>query len=242
MLWVETPTNPLLKIFDLEAVVALGRKHALLVGVDNTFATPVLQRPLELGCDVVMHSTTKYLGGHSDVIGGLNIVRDEAIAKQLVSLRSAVGSVPSPFDAYLVLRGIKTLALRMERHCANAQTIAEWLLGQDGAGDVHYPGLASHPQHTLAKKQMSAGGGMLSFELRGDLRSFMNELQVFTVAESLGAVESLAGHPATMSHSNVPADERRAMGIPDQLVRLSAGIEAADDLIADLEQALAAAV
>ncbi len=242
LLWVETPTNPLLKVIDLQAVVALAKEHNLLVGVDNTFATPCLQRPLELGADIVMHSTTKYLGGHSDVIGGLNVVRDEALARELVSLRSAVGSVPGPLDAYLVLRGVKTLALRMERHCSNAQALAGWLRGQDGIGQVHFPGFADHPGHELAKRQMSGFGGMLAFELHGELPAFMNALQVFTVAESLGGVESLAGHPATMSHSNVPADERLAMGIPDNLVRLSAGIEASDDLIGDLEQALKAAV
>jgi cystathionine gamma-lyase len=174
------------------------------------------------------------------VIGGVNIVRDEELARQLASLRSAVGSVPGPFDAYLVLRGIKTLALRMERHCANAQAVAEWLESQARAAGVRYPGLASHPQHALARAQMSAPGGMLAFELDGDIARFMNALRIFTVAESLGGVESLAGHPATMSHSNVPAEKRRAMGIPDNLIRLSVGIEAVDDLIADLDRALQA--
>jgi cystathionine gamma-lyase len=241
LVWVETPTNPLLKLIDLRKVAGLAHAHDALVAADNTFATPCLQRPLELGCDIVMHSTTKYLGGHSDVIGGVNIVRDEALARQLVSLRSAVGSVPGPFDAYLVLRGVKTLALRMERHCANAQVVAEWLEGQARAVGVRYPGLASHPQYALARTQMSAPGGMLVFELDGDIAGFMNALRVFTVAESLGGVESLAGHPATMSHSNVPAEQRRAMGIPDNLVRLSVGIESADDLRADLDRALQAA-
>ncbi len=241
LIWVETPTNPLLKLIDLRKVVGIGHAHQALVAVDNTFATPCLQRPLELGCDIVMHSTTKYLGGHSDVIGGANIVQDEALGRQLVSLRSAVGSVPGPFDAYLVLRGIKTLSLRMERHCSNAQILAEWLESQPRAMAVRYPGLASHPQHALARAQMSANGGMLVFELDGDISRFMNALQVFAVAESLGGVESLAGHPASMSHSNVPVEERLAMGIPDNLVRLSVGIEAVDDLIADLDRALAAA-
>jgi len=241
LVWVETPSNPLLKLIDLRKVAGLAHGHGALVAADNTFATPCLQRPLELGCDIVMHSTTKYLGGHSDVIGGVNIVSDGELARQLVSLRSAVGSVPGPFDAYLVLRGIKTLALRMERHCANAQAVAEWLEGQARAVGVRYPGLASHPQHALARAQMSAPGAMLVFELDGDIAGFMNALRIFTVAESLGGVESLAGHPATMSHSNVPAGQRRAMGIPDNLIRLSIGIEATDDLIADLDQALQAA-
>ena len=241
LVWVETPTNPLLKLVDLRKVAGLGHAHDALVAVDNTFATPCLQRPLEFGCDIAMHSTTKYLGGHSDVIGGVNVVRDEALARQLVSLRSAVGSVPGPFDAYLVLRGVKTLALRMERHCANAQLLAEWLDSQPRAVGVRYPGLASHPQHALARTQMSAPGAMLAFELDGDIAAFMNTLSVFTVAESLGGVESLAGHPATMSHSNVPAEQRRAMGIADNFVRLSVGIESADDLVADLDRALQAA-
>ncbi len=242
LIWVETPTNPLLKLIDLQAVAALGREQGALVAVDNTFATPCLQRPLELGCDITMHSTTKYLGGHSDVIGGINIVKDENLARELKSLRSAVGSVPSPFDAYLVLRGVKTLALRMECHNRNALAIAEWLHAESAAAGVCYPGLPDHPQHELARSQMSGFGGMLVFSLQGDVRRFMNALQVFTVAESLGGVESLAGHPASMSHSNVPPPQRRAMGIPDNLLRLSVGIEALDDLREDLAQAFSAAV
>ncbi len=241
LIWVETPTNPLLKLIDLRAVAALGREHGALVAVDNTFATPCLQQPLNLGCDIAMHSTTKYLGGHSDVIGGINLVKDQDLARELRSLRSAVGSVPSPFDAYLVLRGVKTLALRMERHNSNALAIAEWLREQTGAAGVCYPGLPEHPQHDLARAQMSGFGGMLVFTLQGDVGRFMNALRIFTVAESLGGVESLAGHPASMSHSNVPPKQRRAMGIPDNLLRLSVGIEALDDLRADLAQALAAA-
>jgi cystathionine beta-lyase/cystathionine gamma-synthase len=241
LIWLETPSNPLLKLIDLEAVAQLAAGRDILVAVDNTFATPWGQRPLALGCDIVMHSTTKYLGGHSDVIGGLNVVADEDLAARLVSLRSAVGSVPGPFDAYLVLRGIKTLALRMRQHAENAQVLAEWLQAQASVGRVHYPGLASHPGHGLAKRQMDSFGGMLAFELAGDVAPFMNALRVFTVAESLGGVESLAGHPATMSHSNIPAAQRRAMGIPDNLVRLSVGIEHVDDLRADLAAALAAA-
>jgi cystathionine gamma-lyase len=241
LVWIETPSNPLLKIVDIAAVAAIARSPDTLVAVDNTFATPCLQRPLEMGCDISMHSTTKYLGGHSDVIGGLNVVADPELGKQLVSLRSAVGSVPGPFDAYLVLRGVKTLALRMERHEQNTQSVAEWLQAQSAVARVYFPGLAADPGHALAKRQMSGFGGMLAFELRGEVAAFMNALEVFTVAESLGGVESLAGHPASMSHSNIPAQTRRDMGIADNLVRLSIGIEHVDDLIADLGAALAAA-
>jgi cystathionine gamma-lyase len=240
LVWLETPTNPLLKIIDLAAVVDIAKSRDLMVAVDNTFATPCGQRPLEMGCDIVMHSTTKYLGGHSDVIGGLNIVADAEVGRQLVSLRSAVGSVPGPFDAYLVLRGVKTLALRMDKHAENAQALAEWLQAQPGVDRVYFPGLASHPGHSVAKRQMDNFGGMLAFELNGDLAGFMNALRVFAVAESLGGVESLAGHPASMSHSNIPPAQRLSMGIPDHLVRLSIGIEAVDDLLADLKWALEA--
>lgn len=241
LIWLETPTNPLLKLIDLAAVVDIAKAKGVMVAVDNTFATPCGQRPLEFGCDIVMHSTTKYLGGHCDVIGGLNIVADAGVGAELVSLRSAVGSVPGPFDAYLVLRGIKTLALRMQRHSENAQVLAEWLQAQEAVERVYFPGLASHPGHGLAKRQMDNFGGMLAFELNGDVAAFMNALRVFAVAESLGGVESLAGHPATMSHSNIPPAQREAMGIPDYLIRLSVGIEHADDLLADLQTALAAA-
>lgn len=240
LVWLETPTNPLLKLIDLAAVVDLARAQGAMVAVDNTFASPCGQRPLALGCDVVMHSTTKYLGGHSDVIGGLNVVADTDLGQQLVSLRSAVGSVPGPFDAYLVLRGIKTLALRMQRHAENAQLLAEWLQAQPAVARVHFPGLAAHPGHALAKRQMDNFGGMIAFELDGDVGTFMNALHIFTVAESLGGVESLAGHPATMSHSNIPPAQRNAMGITDHLIRLSVGIEHADDLMADLKWALEA--
>ena len=238
LLWIESPTNPLLRIIDLAGTVAIAREHDLLVCVDNTFATPCFQRPLELGCDIVMHSTTKYLGGHSDVIGGLNVVADAKLAQQMVSLRSATGGVAGPFDAYIVLRGVKTLALRMEKHAANALAVARWLEEQARVERVLYPGLDSHPQRDLASRQMDGSGGMVAFLLDGDVSEFMNALRVFTVAESLGGVESLAGHPATMSHSNIPAQERVAMGIPDNLIRLSVGIEAVADLIADLHQAL----
>jgi cystathionine gamma-lyase len=238
LMWIESPTNPLLKVIDIDAAIALARRHDMLVCVDNTFATPCFQRPLELGCDIVMHSTTKYLGGHSDVIGGVNVVANEELGRQMLSLRSAVGGVPGAFDAYLVLRGIKTLALRMERHAVNALAVADWLQQQPRVADVIYPGLQEHPQHELAARQMDGFGGMLAFMLDGDVARFMNALQIFAAAESLGGVESLAGHPASMSHSNLAPAERRAMGILDNMIRLSVGIEAADDLIADLERAL----
>lgn len=241
LIWVETPTNPLLKITDIAAIVAIARGHQLLTCVDNTFATPCYQRPLELGVDIVMHSATKYLGGHSDVLGGVNVVADAELGKQLHQLRSASGGVLGPFDSYLVLRGIKTLALRMERHCANALAVAQHLEKHPRVARVYYPGLLAHPQHALAKRQMGSFGGVVCFEIKGDASTvggFLNRLQVFTVAESLGAVESLAGQPATMSHSSVPAEERRKMGIVDNLVRLSVGIEGIQDLLADLDQAL----
>ncbi len=242
LIWIETPTNPLLKITDIAAIVAIARQHKLLTCVDNTFATPCYQRPLELDADVVMHSATKYLGGHSDVLGGVNVVADAELGKQLHQLRSASGGVLGPFDSYLVLRGIKTLALRMERHCTNALAVAQHLETHPRVARVYYPGLLAHPQHALAKRQMDGSfGGVVSFEIKGDASAvgrFLNKLQVFTVAESLGAVESLAGQPATMSHSSVPADERKKMGIADSLVRLSVGIEGIQDLLADLDQAL----
>jgi cystathionine gamma-lyase len=245
LIWIETPTNPLLKITDIAAIVAIAQKHKLLTCADNTFATPCYQRPLELGVDVVMHSATKYFGGHSDVLGGVNVVADAELGKQLHQLRSASGGVLGPFDAYLVLRGIKTLALRMERHCANALAVAQHLEKQPRVARVYYPGLPAHPQHALAKRQMGGSfGGVVCFEIRGDASTvggFLNKLQVFTVAESLGAVESLAGQPATMSHSSVPTEERKKMGIADNLVRLSVGIEGVQDLLADLDQALALA-
>ena len=241
LIWIETPTNPLLKITDIAAIVGIARQHGVLTCVDNTFATPCYQRPLELGVDIVMHSATKYLGGHSDVLGGINVVADPALGKQLHQLRSASGGVLGPFDAYLVLRGIKTLALRMERHCTNALAVAQYLEQHPRVARVYYPGLPAHPQHALARRQMGSFGGVVCFEIKGDASSvggFLNKLQVFTVAESLGAVESLAGQPATMSHSSVPPDERKKMGIADNLVRLSVGIEGIQDLLADLDQAL----
>jgi len=242
LIWIETPTNPLLNIIDIEAAAALARAHGILIAVDNTFATPCVQRPLESGCDIVMHSTTKYLGGHSDVLGGLTVVADQALGERLASLRSAVGGVAGPFDTYLALRGVKTLALRMERHQANALEVARWLEAHPRAERVYYPGLDEHPHHALATRQMDGYGGVVSFALRGgqsDVGAFLNALQVFTLAESLGGVESLVGHPATMSHSSLSADERAELGIADNLIRLSVGIEYVDDLVADLDQAFA---
>jgi cystathionine gamma-lyase len=242
LLWLETPTNPLLEIVDLEKAAVAAHAHDVLVCVDNTFATPILQRPLEFGCDIVMHSTTKYLGGHSDVIGGLNVVADKALAEQMRSINIAIGAIAGPFDAYMVLRGVKTLELRMQRHEENAAVLAAWLEQHPLASKVIYPGLSSHPQHELAARQMDGFGGVLSFVLDGDIdavRAFMEGLKVFTMAESLGGVESLAGHPMTMSHSNIGADQRNELGIVDSMIRLSPGIEHVDDLVADLEQALA---
>ena len=241
LIWIETPTNPLLHIVDVAAVTALARARNIPSCVDNTFATPCLQQPLRLGADLVMHSATKYLGGHSDVLGGIVVAADAELGKQLHQLRSASGGVLGPFDAYLVLRGIKTLALRMERHCANALAIAQFLNGHARVERVFYPGLPGHPGHALAKRQMSAFGGVICFEIQGGpgaVGEFLNRLQLFAIAESLGAVESLAGQPATMSHSSVPTAERRQMGIADNLIRLSVGIEAEADLLADVSQAL----
>ncbi len=243
MIWVETPTNPLLRLADLEAIAALCRQRGLIAAADNTFASPYIQRPLELGFDVVMHSTTKYIGGHSDVVGGALVVGDNAeLRDKLTFLQNAIGSVASPFDSYLTLRGMKTLALRMERHCANAQAIAEWLEARKDVGQVIYPGLKSHPQHELAKRQMSGFGGMITAILDRDLagvKRMLERTQLFTLAESLGGVESLIEHPAIMTHASIPAETRARIGISDGLVRLSVGVENVADLIADLEQALA---
>lgn len=243
LLWVETPTNPLLKIVDLEAIVALARSKGLVTVVDNTFSSPYIQRPLELGIDIVVHSTTKYLNGHSDMIGGVAVVREEGeLRDRLKFLQNAVGAISGPFDSFLALRGIKTLALRMQRHSQNGLKIARWLEDRPDVRKVIYPGLESHPQHGIAKRQMHASGGMLSVELDRDLagtKRFLERTRLFTLAESLGGVESLIEHPATMTHGSIPAEQRAAIGISDSLVRLSAGIEDGGDLIADLEQALA---
>lgn len=243
MIWVETPTNPLLQLADLAAIAALAKRHSLVAAADNTFASPYVHRPLELGFDVVMHSTTKYIGGHSDVVGGALVVGENAALRdQLTFLQNAVGAVASPFDSFLTLRGMKTLALRMQRHCDNAQRIAEWLEGRPGVARVLYPGLPSHPQHALARRQMHGFGGMITAILDRDLdgtRRMLERVRLFTLAESLGGVESLIEHPAIMTHASIPAETRARIGISDGLVRLSVGVEDADDLIADLKQALA---
>ncbi|HUS68448.1 MAG TPA: cystathionine gamma-synthase [Kofleriaceae bacterium] len=240
MVWVETPTNPMLKICDLAAVAAVCRKRGVLMAVDNTFMTPFFQRPLELGADLVVHSMTKYLNGHSDVVGGAVIVKDAELHQRLAFLQNAVGAVPSPFDSFMVLRGVKTLHVRMERHEANARELAGWLSAHPQVARVIYPGLASHPQHDLARRQQAGFGGMISFDLKGDLeaaRRFLTGMEVFACAESLGGVESLIEHPAIMTHASVPADRRRALGIADGFIRLSVGIEDVADLRADLEAA-----
>jgi len=243
VIWVETPTNPLLQLADLGALAALARRRGLIAAADNTFASPYVQRPLELGFDVVMHSTTKYLGGHSDVVGGALVVGDNAeLRDRLTFLQNAVGAVASPFDSFLTLRGVKTLALRMQRHCESGLKIAGWLEGRAGVARVIYPGLASHPQHDLARRQMRGFGGMISVVLDRDqagTRRMLERTRLFTLAESLGGVESLIEHPAIMTHASIPAETRARIGIADSLIRLSVGIEDADDLIADLEQALA---
>jgi len=244
LIWAETPTNPLLKIVDLRAVTAIAKKRGILTVCDNTFATPYLQRPLEHGVDLVVHSTTKYMNGHSDAIGGAAVIRHGAdeLREELTYLQNAVGGVPGPFDSFLTLRGIKTLALRMERHCANALAIAQFLESHPKVARVIYPGLASHPQHALAKRQMQGGfGGIISAELRGglgDARRFLEQCHLFALAESLGGVESLIEHPALMTHASLPPAMRAQLGISDSLVRLSVGVEAVDDLIAELRAAL----
>ena len=241
LLWLETPTNPLLRVTDLAAAAKLAHAAGALVACDNTFATPFLQRPLELGCDVVMHSATKYLGGHSDVVLGALVCNDDALAQQLQFQQLAVGAVPGPLDCFLVLRGTKTLPLRMERHCANARTIAGFLDEHPRVAKVHYPGLPSHAGHDLAAKQMADFGGMLSFELDASVEeamAFTTRTRVFALAESLGGVESLIEHPPSMTHASIPAEQRRAAGLADGLIRLSVGVEDVDDLVADLEQAL----
>ena len=242
LVWVETPTNPLLKLVDLERVAAIAKKRGIWAAADNTFASPYVQRPLEHGFDLVVHSTTKYLNGHSDMVGGVAVVADNAeLSERLKFLQNAVGAIQGPFDSFLALRGLKTLALRMERHCTSGLKIAAWLERHPKVRRVFYPGLASHPQHPLAKKQMHAFGGMISAELEGtldDARRFLERCQLFALAESLGGVESLIEHPALMTHGSVPVDVRAALGISDTLVRLSVGIEDPDDLIADLDAAL----
>lgn len=242
MLWLETPTNPLLKLVDIEKIVAFAKQHHLLVVVDNTFATPYLQLPLTYGCDIVVHSATKYLNGHSDVVNGVVAVGDnQELLEKLTYLQNAVGAIASPFDSFLCLRGVKTLAIRMQRHCENAMQIAQWLEKQDHIEKVIYPGLTSHPQHELAKRQMGGFGGMITIILKGGLensRRFLERCHLFSLAESLGGVESLIEHPAIMTHASIPAETRLKLGIVDGLVRLSVGIEDVGDLISDLEYAL----
>ena len=244
LVWIETPTNPLLKIVDIAAIAAIAKQHGLLVAVDNTFASPILQRPLEHGADIVMHSATKYLNGHSDMVGGMLVVGDNAeLGEQLAFLQNSVGAVQGPFDSFLALRGLKTLHLRMQAHCGNAQALAEWLQSHPAIEDVIYPGLAAHPHHALAKRQMDGFGGMLSVRVKGGLdaaKRFCERLELFTLAESLGGVESLVNHPAIMTHASIPPARRAELGIGDELVRLSVGIETLDDLRADIDHALAA--
>jgi cystathionine gamma-lyase len=242
LVWLESPTNPLLRVVDIDAVSELVHGAGALMAVDSTFASPVLQRPLELGADLVVHSSTKFLGGHSDVLGGAVLTSNEALAERMRFHQNAVGAVPSPFDCWLLLRGLKTLQLRVLRQCENALAIARWLEGQDAVTQVYYPGLESNPGHALARRQMGGRyGGVVSFEVSsGDAaRSFLERLRVFTLAESLGAVESLAESPAMMTHASIPEETRTRVGVSDGLLRLSVGIEDVDDLLADLEQALA---
>jgi cystathionine beta-lyase len=242
MIWVETPTNPMMNIIDLVAVTELARSNKLLMAVDNTFATPYLQQPLDLGADIVMHSATKYLGGHSDVVAGALIVKDEELAKKLYFIQNASGAVCGPMDSFLVLRGIKTLHVRMQRHCENGERIAEYLLKHPKIEKVYWPGLKDHINHNVASKQMKAFGGMISFVPKGsnykDAIAIIEKLKIFTLAESLGGVESLAGHPASMTHASIPKEEREKSGVVDSLIRLSVGIEDVEDLISDLEQAI----
>ncbi len=245
MIWVETPTNPLLKITDLEAVSKIAKKHDIIFGVDSTFATPALLKPFEFDVNLVMHSTTKYLSGHNQIIGGIVITNDESMYEKLKFVQKTVGAVPSPFDCWLTLLGIKTLSLRMERHCQNALAVAEFLEAHSKVGKVTYPGLKSHPQHHIAVSQMKGFSGMISMELKGGIPAgvkLMNSVKLCSLAESLGAVETMITHPATMTHVDVPKDERLARGLTDGLVRLSVGIEDVEDIITDLKMGLDAIV
>ena len=241
LVWVETPTNPLMKLADIEEIAKITKAKNILFAVDNTFATPYLQKPLDLGADIVMHSATKYLGGHSDVIAGALIIKDKALGDELHFKQFATGATLGPMDSFLVLRGIKTLHLRVQRHCENGEKVAAFLSNHPEVEKVYYPGLPDHPFHEIAKKQMSGFGGMVSFTFKSgkkeDAIAFLEKLKVFTLAESLGGVESLANHPALMTHASIPEDKRKEIGITDDLVRLSTGVEDIDDLLADLEQA-----
>lgn len=242
LIWVETPTNPMLNVIDIEAVAQLAKSKGILLAVDNTFASPYLQQPLKMGADIVMHSATKYIGGHSDLVMGALVVNDDALAEQLYFLQNAAGAVPGPMDCFLALRGIKTLHVRMQRHCENAEKVARFLRSHPKVEKVYWPGFPDHPGHEIAKKQMRAFGGMISFTIKGDSieEAFraVSSFKVFTLAESLGGVESLAGHPATMTHASIPREERLKAGLSDSLIRLSVGLEDADDLINDLKQVL----
>src|SRR5213080_5298029 len=242
MIWLETPTNPLLRLIDIQAVAEIAHRHNLLLVVDNTFASPYFQQPLKLGADIVVHSTTKYLNGHSDVIGGALVLNNEEAYESMKFYENAAGNVPSPFDAWLVLRGIKTLAVRMRQHDENARTVAKFLAEHPRVEKVYFPGLPSHPDHELAKRQMSGFGGMVSFQYKGtytDIVQLVRRFKVFALAESLGGVESLVCHPVSMTHGSIPKEIREARGLTDTLLRLSVGIEDAEDLLADLQQALA---
>lgn len=242
LIWFETPTNPTLNIIDIRKVADIAEKHSVLLAVDNTFATPYLQRPLDLGADIVMHSVTKYLGGHSDVVMGAVVVRDEGLRDRLTFIQQSCGAIPGPQDCFLVLRGIKTLHLRMERHCENARGIALLLQNHTAVDKVFWPGFENHPNHEVARKQMYGFGGMVSFKLKNDNHEaafkVMEQFELFTIAESLGGVESLCGHPATMSHAAIPKEERLKMGVADSLIRLSVGIEDVEDLIDDINRAM----
>ncbi|MDO9038438.1 MAG: cystathionine gamma-synthase [Lutibacter sp.] len=242
LIWVETPTNPMMNIIDIAAVSAVAKKHQILLAVDNTFATPYLQNPLDLGADIVMHSATKYLGGHSDVVMGALIVNDKSLADKLYFIQNACGAVCGPMDSFLVLRGIKTLHVRMQRHCENGKSVAEYLAKHPKIEKVYWPGFENHPNHEIAKKQMKDFGGMVSFVTKGnnikDAFKILENLKLFTLAESLGGVESLSGHPASMTHASIPKAEREKTGVVDSLIRLSVGIEDIEDLLADLDQAL----
>lgn len=242
LIWVETPTNPMMNIIDIAAVSAVAKKHQILLAVDNTFATPYLQNPLDLGADIVMHSATKYLGGHSDVVMGALIVNDKALADKLYFIQNSCGAVCGPMDSFLVLRGIKTLHVRMQRHCENGKAVAEYLANHSKIEKVYWPGFTNHPNHEIAKKQMKDFGGMVSFVTKGnnikDAFKILENLKLFTLAESLGGVESLSGHPASMTHASIPKAEREKTGVVDSLIRLSVGIEDIEDLLADLDQAL----
>ena len=242
LIWVETPTNPMLNIIDIKTVANVAQQHKILLAVDNTFATPYLQQPLDLGADIVMHSATKYLGGHSDVVMGALVVKDKALAEQLYFIQNASGAVCGPQDSFLVLRGIKTLHIRMQRHCENGKAVAEFLANHPKVETVYWPGLESHPNHDIAVEQMNDYGGMLSFTTKGnnydEAIKVVERLKIFTLAESLGGVESLAGHPASMTHASIPKEEREKTGVVDSLIRLSVGIEDQHDLVEDLKQAL----